>query len=135
VQNTICIRAETLANLHRHAQRDYPRECCGLLAGRVGVVERGFAAVNAAADPARNYEIAPKELFSFMREIRVAGFDLMGIYHSHPKGDNYPSSTDIERAYYPGVAYFILSADPVRQSARAFSIRDGIVTELRIAAE
>jgi proteasome lid subunit RPN8/RPN11 len=68
-----------------------------------------------------------------MREIRAAGLELLGIYHSHPNSDNQPSARDVERAYYPDAAYFILSAhanapDPIR----AFSIRDGRRIELRI---
>ena len=118
----------------RHAERDSRLECCGLLAGGDGAITSAFAATNAAADTAKNYEIAPEELFRLMREIRTAGMALMGIYHSHPNGDNVPSPRDIERAYYPDVAYFIVSPNaPAR--VRAFSIRDGSVAELKIVAE
>ncbi len=44
-----------------------------------------------------------------MREMRAAGLDLLGIYHSHPNGKNEPSQRDIERAYYPDAAYFVVS--------------------------
>ena len=68
-----------------------------------------------------------------MRAIREAGLELLGIYHSHPRGENCPSPRDIERAYYPDVAYFILSLDPnVPHPVRAFSIRDGKVEELSV---
>jgi [CysO sulfur-carrier protein]-S-L-cysteine hydrolase len=118
----------------RHAERDSRLECCGLLAGGDGAITNAFAATNAAADTAKNYEIAPEELFRLMREIRTAGMALMGIYHSHPNGDNVPSPRDVERAYYPDVAYFIVSPNaPAR--VRAFSIRDGTVAELKIVAE
>lgn len=107
-------------------------ECCGLLAGKDGVITRVCAAANAAAS-ATEYSIAPKELFQFMCEIREAGLEFMGIYHSHPSGDNKPSARDIDQAYYPGVAYFILT--PRKDAAkpvRAFSIRDGKASELDI---
>lgn len=107
-------------------------ECCGLLAGKEGAITRIFAASNAMAS-ATEYAIAPKELFLSMREIRRAGLEFMGIYHSHPNGDNKPSARDIDQAYYPDVAYFILS--PRKDSAkpiRAFSIRDGKSAELDI---
>lgn len=129
----IRIRAEITAELVAHARREPEHECCGLLAGREGVITHVFPAENVAADPAKNYEIAPKELFRLMREIRGAGLVLAGIYHSHPNGENEPSARDLERAYYPDVAYLILSphADAPRP-VRAFSIRDGRVTELEI---
>lgn len=68
-----------------------------------------------------------------MKEIRAAGLQLMGIYHSHPNGDNAPSRRDIERAYYPDAAYIILSPLPDSpQPVRAFSIRAGHSLEIEI---
>ena len=108
------------------------QECCGLLAGRGGVIVRDFPATNALAS-ATEYEIAPKELFQHMRGIREAGLELMGIYHSHPNGDNKPSPRDIERAYYPEVAYFIVSPQKdAPKPVRAFSIQNGKTVELNI---
>jgi proteasome lid subunit RPN8/RPN11 len=118
----------------RHAEQDSRLECCGLLAGGDGAITNAFAATNAAADAAKNYEIFPEQLFQLMREMRAAGLALMGIYHSHPNGDNVPSPRDIDRAYYPDVAYFIVSPNAPSR-VRAFSIRDGSVTELKILAE
>ncbi len=104
-----------------------------MLAGREGLIARAFAAVNAAKNPAVEYKIAPQELFQFTREIRAAGLQLLGIYHSHPNGKNEPSARDIEQAYYPDVAYLIISPLPeAGKPLRAFSIADGRVVELDI---
>jgi proteasome lid subunit RPN8/RPN11 len=90
--------------------------------------------------PARNllasataYEIDPAELFVLFRQMRAEGLDHLGIYHSHPRGDNQPSPRDVERAYYPDAAYFIVSprAD-APEPIRAYSIRDGRWTQLEI---
>ena len=129
----VAVRAEILEQMMEHARRDAREECCGVLAGRDGVITRAFVATNAAANPVTRYEIAPKELFRLMREIRAAGLELLGIYHSHPASENQPSARDIELAYYPDAAYFIVSpligaARPVR----AFRICDGRVSELEI---
>lgn len=108
-------------------------ECCGLLAGRGGVITHAFPAENVAANPATGYEIAPKEVFEMMREFRTARLEFLGIYHSHPKGDNAPSARDIEQAYYSEESYFIISPQPgAPKPVRAFSIRDGRATELEI---
>lgn len=86
-----------------------------------------------AADPAKNYEIAPKEIIRLMREFRAAGLEFLGVYHSHPRGDNAPSARDIEMAYYPDVVYFVISPLPgAAKPVRAFSICDGGATELAI---
>jgi proteasome lid subunit RPN8/RPN11 len=115
------------------AQKNPAEECCGLLAGRDGVIARMFQATNASSRRATAYEIAPEELFALMRQIRAAGLELLGIYHSHPAGENAPSAADVERAYYSDAAYFILSPRrEARNPIRAFSIRDGRVSELDI---
>ena len=129
---TTAITNGLLVQLEQTARRDPQQEICGLLAGRDGASTRIFPATNAAADAAKNYEIAPGELFRLMREIRAAGLHLMGIYHSHPKGNNEPSARDIARAYYPDLAYFIVSPQTGQKSVRAFSIREGQVAELEI---
>ena len=129
----IRLARDVAAEILNHARRNPNEECCGLLAGRHGAIAQAFPAQNAAEHPATAYEIAAKELFRIMREIRGAGLELLGIYHSHPEGDNRPSARDVERAYYPDAAYFILSprAD-VPEPIRAYSIRDGRWTQLEI---
>ena len=126
------VRAMILDRLLEEARRAPERECCGLLAGAANVITHVFPAAN-ALESATEYEIAPLDLFRLFREMRAAGLDHLGIYHSHPRGENYPSARDVERAYYPDVAYFILSPRPnAPRPVRAFSIRDGNVSELPI---
>jgi [CysO sulfur-carrier protein]-S-L-cysteine hydrolase len=90
--------------------------------------------------PARNYrgsgtayEIDPAELFALFRRMRAEGLDHLGIYHSHPRGDNAPSPRDKERAFYPEAAYFIISPlAGAPRPVRAFRIAEGAVRELSI---
>jgi len=136
VTSSIRLTAFVSGQLVEQARREPQRECCGLLAGRDDVITGVLPATNAASDPATSYEIAPEELFRLMREMRAAGLELLGIYHSHPQGANEPSERDIERAYYPDAAYFIISPrDDAAQPVRAFSIREGRTTELTIETE
>lgn len=108
-------------------------ECCGLLAGADGVITKIFPAKNVLASPTA-YEVAPQELFPLFRQMREEGLDHLGIYHSHPATENFPSPSDIELAGYPNQAYFIISLLPaVPNPVRAFFIRDGNIEELEIA--
>lgn len=114
------------------ARRASELECCGLLAGRDGVITALLPAANALASPTA-YEIAPQELFRLFKQMRSAGLEHLGIYHSHPRGPNIPSPADVQRAFYPDTPYFILSpARHVAQPVRAFQIRDGRFVELAI---
>jgi proteasome lid subunit RPN8/RPN11 len=132
VSAAVRIRRELISFLCDEAKRSPLAECCGLVAGHDDVITQAYPAVNALAS-ATAFEIAPEELFRLMREIRAAGLQMLGIYHSHPNGENKPSARDIERAYYPDGAYLIVS--PLREATRpvrAFSICDGRAAELEI---
>lgn len=118
--------------MREEAAKAPAQECCGVLAGRDEVITHIFPAANALASPTA-YEIAPQELFRVMKKIREEKLELMGIYHSHPRGENRPSPTDIQRAFYPNTPYFILSpTSDAPRTVRAFLIDDGEVTELKI---
>jgi proteasome lid subunit RPN8/RPN11 len=133
--STIRIRHEIVAAMREEAAKTPAQECCGLLAGREGIITTLFPARNVHANPATAYEIAPRELFQMMREIRARHLQLLGIYHSHPRGENRPSQLDIDQAFYPDTPYFILSPLPnAPQPVRPFLIREGTVIELAIEA-
>lgn len=107
-------------------------ECCGLLAGRDGVVSAVLPAKN-ALHSAASYEIAPEELFALFRGMRAENLEHLGIYHSHPKGENFPSPSDLERAFYPEAAYVIICPNAgVAHPIRAFRIIDGRARELSL---
>ena len=133
MSRSIRIRREVVSIVLAHALSLPSEEVCGFLAGCEGTITRAFAAKNTATNPPRAYDVTPKEIVEKMREIREANLEFLGIYHSHPNSANEPSPTDIELAAYPNAAYFILlpQANAV-QPVRAFSIRDGIVDELKI---
>lgn len=129
---SVRVRAEILREMLRHARSGPEIECCGLLAGRDGVITTFFPTQNALASPTA-YEIAPQELFRLFRSMLDRGLTHMGIYHSHPATENVPSPSDIEQAYYPDQVYFVLSPRAgAPNPIRAFSIRDGGVQELEI---
>ena len=128
------VRRAVLHTLLAEVRREPRLECCGLLAGRDGVISVVLPARNALAS-ATAYEIEPAELFSLFRRMREERLEHLGIYHSHPQGENAPSARDLEQAYYPDAAYFILSpqADALRP-VRAFRMYNGRAAELAIEA-
>ena len=107
-------------------------ECCGLLAGRDALISAVLPARN-ALQSSTSYEIAPAELFVLFRQMRAKGLEHLGIYHSHPKGDNAPSPLDLERAFYPHAAYVIVSPNAGASGPiRAFRIIEGRARELSL---
>jgi proteasome lid subunit RPN8/RPN11 len=116
----------------RHAQREYPNEACGLLAGRDSRVAKVYQMTNAEHSPA-TYRLDPEEQFRAFMEIEEAGWELLAIYHSHSHSSAYPSATDLELAFYPDPLYLIISlADRDQPTIRAFRIAEGVVEDERM---
>jgi proteasome lid subunit RPN8/RPN11 len=116
----------------RHAQREYPNEACGLLAGRDWRVEKVYQITNANHSPV-TYRLDPEEQFRAFTEIEEKGWELVAVYHSHSHSPAYPSATDLELAFYPDSLYLIISlADIARPTIRAFRIGEGVVEEERV---
>jgi proteasome lid subunit RPN8/RPN11 len=119
------------ASIEGHAIASNPSECCGLLSGADGVITDAHPLRNAADKPETRYSAAPEELFTATRRIRESGHKLLGIYHSHPRTPAYPSSSDVEMAFYPDAVYFILSLEPA-PDLRAFRIRDSVIETVEV---
>jgi proteasome lid subunit RPN8/RPN11 len=95
-----------------HAREGAPEEVVGVLAGTNGEtsrVERRYRAANAAETPETRYEIGPEAELAILERIDDAGFDVVGFYHSHPRGPLEPSVTDTRLAAWPGRSYVIVS--------------------------
>ncbi len=119
----------------KHSIEVFPREACGLLAGKGGGVSRLYRTRNADNSEV-SYSLDPQEQMNALKEMDREGLELVAIYHSHTGSPAYPSSTDVARAFFPGtseenfpgVAYVIasVSGNSLRE-LRAFLIgRDGI---------
>lgn len=112
-----------------HARAEAPNECCGLIAGKKGEINRLYRTANVEKSPIR-YSLHPQELLNIINEIEAQGWDLLGIYHSHTHSPAYPSATDIKLAFWPDSLYFIISLmEPEATAIRTFRIADGAVIE------
>jgi proteasome lid subunit RPN8/RPN11 len=128
------IARELFDEIVAHAREDAPNECCGMVAARDGEAVRIYRAVNAAASPLR-YEIDGAEQYRIQMAIEDAGLDLGAIYHSHTRSEPYPSQTDINLAFYPESLYVIVGLAGSEPDVRAFTIRDGRVTEAELVVQ
>ncbi len=126
----LSIARDHLEAILAHAAEGAPDEVCGILAGRDGVVVRVYRGANVAASPRVRYELDPHQQLAILREIEESGQQMVGIYHSHPHSEAFPSRTDLDLAFYPESTYVIVSlAQPDRPVVRAFRLRDGAIEE------
>ena len=73
-----------------HAYNCHPEESCGLLAGEPGgPLRMAYPLTNALHSPT-NYTIEPTEHFRALRHAESAGWELVGVFHSHPHTGAYP---------------------------------------------
>lgn len=121
-----------------HCMKGLPNESCGMLGGKDGRVEKVYCLTNAKPGP-DYYEMDAEEQFRVMKDIREQRLHLIGLFHSHPTGQAYPSSVDVAQAYWPGTelpnypdaVYVIVSLmDRTKPAARGFSIEQGKVNEV-----
>lgn len=113
------------------ARAALPNEAVGLLVGKGGP-ERYIAIRNASASPYR-YSIDPHEQLRVWTELDAGGESVWSIVHSHVSSAAEPSKTDVELAYFPESLYVIVSlADAAQPELRAWSIRDGAITEVAL---
>ena len=109
--------------------REFPNECCGVIAAADGVPVKVFPMKNADASPV-TYRLDGKEQLHVFDELDDKGWELWAIYHSHTHSEAYPSETDIRLAFYPEARYVVMSlADRDEPLMRSFRIEDGDVTE------
>ncbi len=144
----LSLAPDALRAITAHAERDYPREACGVLLGRL----EGEARVATSARPAGNlnterahdrYDMDPKDRLAAEAEGRARGEVVVGFYHSHPDHDAYFSATDLARSEEaqwgepwvpPAYAYLVVSVRGGRLVARkAFLVVDGASVEVPVA--
>ncbi len=131
------VSAELVQSIIDAARQGLPNEACGLLvgptyAGDGGAPTRYVPLRNAAESPYR-YVIDPQEQLKVWLELEDAGEVPWGIVHSHVASPAVPSVTDIGLAFFPESLYLVCSLMEEMPTVRAWSIRDGQVTEVQLA--
>ena len=138
----IQIPAPLLALITAAAEVAYPKECCGLLAGRDdgnggsaggGVrVTRVEPSPNLAeGDQRDSFLVDPKIQFDLMRDLREGPERIIGHYHSHPDHPARPSERDQQSVFYPDHIWVIVRVDGGRAGDVAAYVFDGADGDFR----
>ena len=127
------IERALLDRIVAHARRDFPNECCGMIAMRDGAVVSVHEATNVAASPLR-FEVDGLEVHRTIDEIESGGLEMGAIYHSHTRSDPYPSQTDVNFARgWPGVEWLIVGVPRDGEpTVRSYRIDDGVIEEVEV---
>ncbi|MCE9652604.1 MAG: M67 family metallopeptidase [Nitrosarchaeum sp.] len=83
--------------LANHADNEKPNESCAILFGsvknRITSVNEVFLAKNIDESPV-NFTISNEQLIKIYKTAEEKKTEVVGIFHSHPDSEAYPSSTD-----------------------------------------
>jgi [CysO sulfur-carrier protein]-S-L-cysteine hydrolase len=110
-----------------HCVAELPHEGCGMLAIDGERVVKVYPMANEDTSSV-SYTLPPQEHFDALMDAESNGWQLGGVFHSHPNGPAGMSLTDLDRVTDPDWVYVVvdLSGDMPELSAW----RDGSVVEI-----
>jgi len=120
---------EQWQTMHDHVAGSFPEEACGLVAGKGLVVNDIYPITNITHSESR-FVMDPKEQYAAFKKIDNTNLELLGIYHSHPVGPDFPSLIDVRSFSYPGVFYLIWSKIKEDWQIRGFEIGTNVPEEV-----
>lgn len=116
-----------------HARFCSPLEACGLLAvDDLGEPIMAYCLTNVDASRS-SFTVDPTEHYQAIRHAERNGWQIGGVFHSHPRSSAVPSNTDVERALDPKWLYVIVGrVHHSEPEIRGFRVVDGSVTEVEM---
>ena len=103
--------------LSQYSENQKPNEACAILFGKNNEVLDIFLTENIDDSPV-NFTISNKQLIEGYKIAEDKKMDVIGIFHSHPNSDAFPSSTDRKFMQSNPVVWIIYSG--INKNFRAF---------------
>ena len=109
--------------LSEFSENQKPNESCALLFGRDSTVMDLFLAENIEKSPV-NFTISNEQLIEGYRIAEEKKMEVIGIFHSHPDSEAYPSNTDEKFMQSNPVVWIIYSG--INKNFRAYVLESEI---------
>ena len=110
--------------LTEHAENEKPNESCAILFGKEDTVSDIFLTKNIEESPV-NFTISNEQLIEGYKIAEDKQLDIIGIFHSHPNSEAYPSNTDKKFMHSNPVVWIIYSG--ANKDFKAFFLESGIL--------
>jgi proteasome lid subunit RPN8/RPN11 len=110
--------------LSEYSENQKPNESCAILFGKNNQVLDLFLTENIEKSPV-NFTISNKQLIEGYKAAEEKKMDVIGIFHSHPDSDAYPSNTDKKFMQSNPVAWVIYSG--INKNFKAFLLELDII--------
>jgi len=110
--------------LSEYSENQKPNESCAILFGKNNQVLDLFLTENIENSPVK-FTISNKQLIEAYKIAEEKKMEIVGIFHSHPDSDAYPSNTDKKFMQSNPVAWIIYSG--INKNFRAYLLESDIV--------
>ena len=110
--------------LAEYSENQKPNESCAILFGKNDRVLDLFLTENIEESPV-NFTISNNQLIEGYKMAEDKGLDVVGIFHSHPNSDAFPSNTDKKFMQSNPVVWIIYSG--INKNFRAFVLESDII--------
>ncbi|MBT8243158.1 MAG: M67 family metallopeptidase [Nitrosopumilus sp.] len=122
--NSIILTQQDKKVLAEFSENQKPNESCAILFGKDNQVLDLFLAENIEESPV-NFTISNNQLIEGYRIAEEKKLEVIGIFHSHPNSDAFPSSTDKKFMQSNPVVWIIYSG--INKNFKAFILESDIV--------
>ena len=110
--------------LSEYSENQKPNESCAILFGKDNQISDLFLTENIEKSPV-NFTISNEQLIEGYKIAEEKKIDVIGIFHSHPNSDAFPSDTDKKFMQSNPVAWIIYSG--INKNFKAFLLESDII--------
>ena len=110
--------------LSQYSENQKPKESCALLFGKDNQVLDIFLTENIEESPV-NFTISNEQLIEGYKIAEEKKMDVIGIFHSHPNSDAFPSNTD--KKFMENNPYVWIIYSGINKNFRAFVLESDSV--------
>jgi len=110
--------------LSEYSENQEPNESCAILFGKKDQVSDLFLTENIEESPI-GFTISNDQLIEGYKFAEEKELEVVGIFHSHPNSDAFPSNTDKKFMHSNPVAWIIYSG--INKNFRAFILESDII--------
>jgi len=110
--------------LSEYSENQKPNESCAILFGKESQVSDLFLTENIEKSPV-NFTISNKQLIEGYKIAEEKKIEVIGIFHSHPNSDAFPSNTDKKFMQSNPVVWIIYSG--INKNFKAFFLESDII--------
>ena len=115
-----------------HTHKEDPNESCAILYGNKNgeenIVKEIWLTENIDSSPVE-FTLSPEQTWEMDKRSKELNLEIIGIFHSHPKSEAYPSSTDKKYMKINQNQYVWIIYSGINKNFRAFILESEIPIE------